>query len=59
MKNCQEIAQEIEALKKTFSKVRKKKFLAKITELSEQSKCDSESSTIKCEKCNCWKSSKE
>jgi len=56
MKTCQEIQKEINELKR---KLCNKNFLTKDEILLEQAKCDSESSIIKCEKCNCWKMKKE
>jgi hypothetical protein len=59
VKTCEDVQKEINDLRKKIQQEKTiKAFLASI-KLSEQQKCDSESITIKCEKCECWKTLKE
>lgn len=59
MKTCADVQQEINELKKKLQQDRNIRFFLRDKDLSEQQKCDSESRSFKCEKCNCWKSAKE
>ena len=58
MKNCQEIAYDIEEIKKKFRRKRKSPDIVESV-VSEQVKCESNSALIMCDKCNCWKIAKE
>jgi dynactin complex subunit len=59
VKTCADVQKEINELKKRLQQNKQIKQFKIYNQLSEQQKCDSESLLLKCEKCDCWKTSKE
>lgn len=57
VKSCREIAKEIEELKTKLQL--NKLFEITLADFSERKKCESNSATIMCANCTCWKSARE